>query len=102
MQILEHAEEQLRAAVESEEYDVVLTAADEYRRAFDLTWAQLSDIQRMKSELPERSSVLMSWALSMLTLFRTALFARRRSLKAAGHYLQVGHERQCRTWGVAG
>ena len=102
MQMLARAEERLRAAVESEEYDVVLAAAGEYRRAFDMLWAQMGEAERHGSELPERSSILMSWALSMLTLFRTALFARRRSLKAAGRYLRSGHEPQSRTWGVAG
>lgn len=102
MQTMQLAEQRLRTAVESEEYDVVLTAAGEYREAFDATWARMSQAERLKSELPEHASILMSWGLSMLTLFRTALFARRRSLKAAGRYLQSGHALQGSTWGAAG
>lgn len=102
MQTLEIAEQRLRAAVETEQYDSLLEAAGEYRAAFDATWNAMSEAERRTSELPERSSILMSWGVSMLTLFRTAMFAQRRSLRAAGRYLQVGHERQSRTWGVAG
>ena len=102
MPTLDQCDERLRATVQAEDFKGSQVAIVEYRRSFDLLWASMSAAERMISELPERASVLMSWALCMMTLFRTGLYARRRSLKAAGRYVQSRRSSLSHTWGVAG
>lgn len=102
MPTLQECDERLRATVQAEDFDGSQLAISEYRRAFDAAWSELSAAERQKSELPERASVLMSWALCMLTLFRTGLYARKRSLKAAGRYVQSRRSSLSHTWGIAG
>lgn len=102
MPTLQECDERLRSTVQAENFEGTQLAIAEYRRTFDTVWSNMSNADRHKSELPERASVLMSWALCMLTLFRTGLYARKRSLKAAGRYVQSRRASLSHTWGVAG
>jgi len=102
MTTLQQCDERLRGAVQAEDFAGTQRAITDYRQAFDAEWNKLSQDERRSSELPERASVLMSWALCMLTLFRTGLYARTRSLKAAGRYVQSRRSSLGHTWGVAG
>ena len=102
MRTLEECDELLRAAVQAQDFERTQAAAAEYRRAFDAEWNALSEAERRRSELAQRASVLMSWALCIMTLYRTGLFARRRSAKAAGSYVQNRRAASSHTWGVAG
>lgn len=102
MRTLQECDEQLRATVQVEDFEGSQRAIAEYRSTFDAEWGILSEAARRQSELPERASVLMSWALCMMTLFRTGLYARRRSIKAAGRYVQSQRSSLGHTWGVAG
>jgi hypothetical protein len=102
MRTLQECDERLRATVQAEDFEGSRLAIAEYRQAFDLAWSNMSDAERRGSEMSERASVLMSWALCMFTLFRTGLYARRRSVKAAGRYVQSRRSSLGHTWGVAG
>lgn len=102
MQALDECDRRLRAAVQAEDFEGSQVAIAEYRRVFDAVWSNMLDDERRASELVERASVLMSWALCMLTLFRTGLYARRRSIRAAGRYVQSRRSTLDHTWGVAG
>ncbi len=102
MTTLQQCDARLRAAVQAEDFAETQRAIAGYRQAFDDDWSNMSEGDRRKSEMPERASVLMSWALCMMTLFRTGIYARRRSLKAAGRYVQSRRSSLSHTWGVAG
>jgi hypothetical protein len=102
MQALDECDRRLRTTVQAEDFEGSQLAIAEYRRAFDAAWVNMTDAERRASELAERACVLMSWALCMLTLFRTGLYARRRSTKAAGRYVQSRRSSLGHTWGVAG
>jgi|GEM_PF-2164409 len=102
MRTLEQCDERLRAVVQAQDFAGSQLAVSEYRQAFDARWGALSADERRKSELPERAAVLMGWALCMITLFRTALYARSRAAKAGARYVRNGHVSAGHTWGMAG
>ncbi len=73
MRTLAECDEHLRAAVQAQDFEGSQRAISEYRESFDSIWVAMSDAEKHSSELPQRASVLMSWSLCMITLFRTGL-----------------------------